>query len=419
VMQLFHSGTFSAFGVRNEAMTPTSAPNPAAGRYPIALTMIALLLTGAILPSPIYLQYERTFGLTAGEISVVFAVYAASVIPSLLFLGGISDRIGRRRTMLIGVTLMALGSLVFAFSEGLVWLIIARILQGFALGMSLGAAIAAVTEWMAEAQRSHATQLVVIATAAGSALGALLGGVIGQYSPYPLLLPYLVHVALLVFVAIAIATVPSCPHVHDLQHTTVVAVPKAIRRPFAIAATQSFIGWGTSAIFLSLVPTFLAGTLDLRNLMVGAVVITLMQIGSASASFAGNALRNRTAIIIAMLLLGAGMWSLLLSVPTQAYALIGVAALLVGGGLGLSYLAGLRVVAQIAPPDHRAEVNSAFLVACYAGFSLPALAVGLAANRIGLPESFLASAIVLGAIAVTIMLIATERNLQAAPAGST
>ncbi|MDQ6825291.1 MAG: hypothetical protein M3007_07500 [Candidatus Eremiobacteraeota bacterium] len=66
---------------------------------------------------------------------------------------------------------------------------------------------------------------------------------------------------------------------------------------------------------------------------------------------------------------------------------------------GLSYLAGLRIVQEIAPPDHRAEVTSAFLVASYSGFSLPALAVGFAANFIGLYPALVVAAIALGVIA--------------------
>lgn len=67
-----------------------------------------------------------------------------------------------------------------------------------------------------------------------------------------------------------------------------------------------------SRAFLPLVPTFLAGALDLHNLMAGAVIIIVIQIGSAAASFAANAPPNRVAIIFAMPTLGAGMWSVLL-----------------------------------------------------------------------------------------------------------
>ena len=86
------------------------------------------------MPTPLYQLYHREWGLTPSQISFVFAIYAASLIPSLLFLGGISDGIGRRRTLLIAIAIAALGSLVFAFASGLWWLIAARAFQGVALG---------------------------------------------------------------------------------------------------------------------------------------------------------------------------------------------------------------------------------------------------------------------------------------------
>ena len=108
--------------------------NPAAGRYPIAALALALMLAGTLLPTPLFELYHRTWNLTPAEISLVFAVYAASLIPSLIFLGGLSDSIGRRRTILLAFAVLAVGSLIFAFADGLPWLIAARIVQGVGMG---------------------------------------------------------------------------------------------------------------------------------------------------------------------------------------------------------------------------------------------------------------------------------------------
>jgi hypothetical protein len=201
----------------------------------------------------------------------------------------------------------------------------------------------------------------------------------------------------------------------------VLTIPAAIRRPFLIASTEAFIGWAGFALFIALVPAFLARALDLHNLLTGAAVITGIQIGSVSASLAGQRLPARTAIVTAMAALGTGVWLLLLAVALHAPILVGVATLIAGGGGGLAYLAGLNIIGRISPPDHRAETLSAFLVACYLGFSVPALAVGIAATWFGLFASFIGAAIVLGTIALTIVTLTSERNLQvtAEPALST
>jgi hypothetical protein len=108
------------------------------------------------------------------------------------------------------------------------------------------------------------------------------------------------------------------------------------------------------------------------------------------------------------------MWLLLLGVGLHAYIFVAVATLVTGAGGGLSYLVGLNIIGAISPPEHRAELLSAFLVACYLGFSVPALLLGVAANQIGLSAAFLGAAIILGAIAVTIIALTSERNLRVA-----
>jgi MFS family permease len=394
----------------------TETANPAAGRYPVAAISMGLMLAGTLLPTPLFELYHRLWHLTPAEISLVFAIYACSLIPSLLFLGGLSDRYGRRHTILLAFALLAIGSLIFAFAQGLWWLIAARIVQGVGMGIGTGTAATAVREWMNEADRPRAGTITVLAVSGGSAAGALLGGILGQFAPFPLMLPYLVHVVLLACGAIAVLTVPKSPHpIAAGAHKAIPQIARAIRRPFFIACVESFIGWSTFAIFVALVPSFLARALDLHNLLVGAAVITLIQAGGASASLYGQRLSNRTAIIMAMGFLGVGLWLLLAGVAMHAEVLIAIASFIAGAGGGFSYLAGLTIIGAISPPEHRAETMSAFLVACYLGYSVPALGVGIAATHFGLSAAFIGAAIVLGVIAVSVSVFSTDRNLIAKP----
>lgn len=389
--------------------------NPAAGRYPIAVAAIALLIAGVFMPTPLYELYHREWSLSPSQISIVFAVYAASLIPSLLFLGGMSDGIGRRKTLLIAIAIAALGALVFAFASGLWWLIAARVLQGVSLGIGLPTAVAAVREWMVDSMRSLAGTLAIVGTSVGSAFGALLAGVLAEYAPLPNTLVFLVYVVLLVVLAAAVASVPSCPHLGPASHRNFPTIPRAIRRPFFVAAGESFIGWAVLAIFVSLLPSFLAQGLGVHNLLLGAIVVADMQLGMLIASLTSRGLSNRVAIILAMLFLGVGFWILLLAEPHHVYALIAVAIFVAGFGNGLSYLAGLNIVNAIAPPDHRAEMLSAFLVVCYIGFSIPALGVGIAADFVGLYAAIVGGAIALGVLAVVSILTTTDRNLKTTP----
>ena len=389
----------------------SSNTNPAAGKYPIAAAAIGALLAGAYMPTPLYELYRRDWGLSPGEITLVFAAFAASLVPSLLFLGGISDEIGRRKTLLIALAFSALGSLAFAFADGLWWLIAGRILQGVALGVGLSTATAAVREWMRPGMQRLVGEVTLIGTAIGATFGAILSGVLGQYAPHPTTLPYIGHIVIVGFVAAAVASVPSCPHLASAGHHGLPSIPAAIRRPFSLAAMESFIGWSTVAIFASLIPSFLTHSLGVDNLLVGTGVVTLVQTGLLAAALIAGNLRSRVVIIAGMLALGAGLWLLLVAVPYHLYALICIAIAVVGVGNGLSYMAGLNTVNRIAEPEHRAELLSAFFVATNLGFSMPAIAVGFTANKIGLYNAIVAAAILFGIFAIATMFVTTEKNL--------
>jgi len=190
----------------------SSNTNPAAGKYPVAAAAIGAVIAGAYMPTPLYELYRRDWELSPGELTIVFSIFGASLIPALLFLGGISDEIGRRRTLLIALAFSAMGSLVLAFADGFWWLIAGRILQGLSIGIGVGTGAAAVREWMDVGMQRLAGEVVLIGTGVGASAGAILSGVLGQYAPFPTTLPYVAHIALVACVAAAVAKDPSCPH---------------------------------------------------------------------------------------------------------------------------------------------------------------------------------------------------------------
>ena len=183
--------------------------NPAAGRYPIASAALGLLLAGAFMPSPLYEFYREQWGLTPGEISIVFAIYAASLIPSLIFFGGISDEIGRRKTLMIALGIAALGALTLALASNLWWLLAGRVLQGIAIGVGTPTATAAIREWMPDGLQNRAGLVAIVGIATGSAVGAMIAGILAQYAPFPTRLTFIVYVALSAILALVIRTVPS------------------------------------------------------------------------------------------------------------------------------------------------------------------------------------------------------------------
>jgi MFS transporter, DHA1 family, multidrug resistance protein len=79
---------------------------------------------------------------SVSRVQLTFVAYLAAFAVSMLVLGPLSDRCGRRRTMILGISLSALGSIACAASPTIELLIGARILQGIGLsgGMVVGRA---------------------------------------------------------------------------------------------------------------------------------------------------------------------------------------------------------------------------------------------------------------------------------------
>jgi MFS family permease len=60
-------------------------------------------MVGTTLPTPLYSLYQRRFGFSELTITVIFATYVAGVMAAVLLLGPLSDQVGRRPLLLLGL----------------------------------------------------------------------------------------------------------------------------------------------------------------------------------------------------------------------------------------------------------------------------------------------------------------------------
>src|SRR2546421_9691812 len=109
--------------------------------YAFAVTML-----GTTLPTPLYPLYQRRFGFSELMITVIFATYTAGVICALLLLGGLSDEIGRRPMLGLGLAFSALSAVAFLLANGLGLLLVGRVLSGLSAGAFTGTATPARVE---------------------------------------------------------------------------------------------------------------------------------------------------------------------------------------------------------------------------------------------------------------------------------
>src|ERR1700678_1657086 len=169
------------------------------GFWSVAFAFL-IVMAVATLPSPLYVIYRVRDHLSALTITVVFAIFAGGTILTLLRDSVLAARIGRRGMMLGAVMMMMVAMGVLAAWKDLPGLLIGRVLTGVSVGLAAGTAITYLVELRLRADPKAS---VVVARTIGTSVtvgalgvGPLIAGCLAQWVTQPLLVPYLVFVAL-------------------------------------------------------------------------------------------------------------------------------------------------------------------------------------------------------------------------------
>ncbi|MDN5751641.1 MAG: MFS transporter, partial [Pseudonocardia sp.] len=346
-------------------------------------------------------------------------VYPLVLAGLLVTMGTLGDRIGRRRTLLIGVAGFGAVSLVATFATDAAQLILARALLGFFGAMLMPATLALLrTLFVDRVQRRFAVAVWATGFAAGAALGPIVGGVLlehfwwgsvflvnvpvmvvllvlgalvlpesrqerpGRLDPFGVLLSLLamgptvlaiktvahdgvtgpVAIALIVggtsawlFVRRARARLAAGEE--PLLDITLFASPVLRLSALANASTMFAL---TGLLYFS--AQYLLLVVGLAPLDAGLVLLPgfaiTMVAGLAAARLARH-LPLRALVPAGLLLAAAGFLLCLLLTPTSAPVLVlGGAAVLVGAGIGLSETITNDAILAAAPPDRAGSASA-------------------------------------------------------------
>jgi MFS family permease len=323
-------------------------------------------------------------------LTLVYATYAFGVLTSLLLAGRVSDEVGRRPVLLVALGALVLTTVLFMLADSVVWLFVARGLQGLATGLALAAASAALLDLHAHRDTAGVGLTNGVVSAGGMGLGVLVSASLVELAPAPRVLPYV-----LLFVLFAIALVGAWRMPEPVVSRSRLrltpqrpSVPPAVRRPFFLASLGVISSWSIGGLFLALGPQLSATLFDTGNhLVTGLSIFVLAGTGSL-----GQLVFGRTApwfgAAAGSVALAAGLLVIVLAAATDSSALLLVGAVIGGTGFGVAFLGALRALSAAIPDEHRAEVMSAFYVVAYASLSLPAIAAGVLVTPLGLQSTF-------------------------------
>jgi predicted MFS family arabinose efflux permease len=363
-------------------------------------------------PAPLYPLYERRDGFSSFTVTIVFAVYAVGVIAGLLLAGHISDWLGRKRVLIPALGAQAIAAGVFLAWPALPGLLTARLLTGAGVGIISATATAYLLELHA-AHRPHAghTRFEIVSSVAnvgGLGVGPLITGLLAQFAPAPLRIPYIAFAAILVLCMLGVSRSPET-----------VAIPSQRpgyrpQRPslgvgdvatYITAAGGAITATAIFALFISLAPGFIAGTLHHPSRALAGVILFVVFAAATVTQTASARLAPRRRQYLGAGIEAAGLIILAIAMRYPDLGTFLVGGILAVGGAGILFKSALSTVSALATSGSRGGTLAAFYFIAYLGLTVPTLGLGIATQYFSAATCVLWFAAILLSVLILITLL--------------
>lgn len=374
-------------------------------RWAIPLLALQLfVVTFAVnLQAPLVPHYAAASGHGAGAQALAFACYVGALVPTLLLLAGLSDRVGHRVPLAIALLLGLAGTALTLHWPTLVALGGARACYGLATGLVAGSGTAYMTE-LYGAREDAATRgaaLVAAATSLGFGTGALFTGVCLVAAPSTL--PPVSLWAYLPFAFVATVAVAALPA--PVRHRSTSWLRWPVLAPGTVPLGMAILlAWAAVGVVIGVVPAALAA----RGHQAWAGFATFFVISTGWLfQPAARRMAPVQAVRAGLVLVPLGFVVLAFGVSyANLPVLLAGAAIASSACYGFTYLGGLAAVNAAVAPAMRARAVAGYFLFAYFGFSVPVVTIGWLADHVGMPVALalLAAALIAGSAALAVTL---------------
>ncbi|MGI5128291.1 MFS transporter [Pseudonocardia sp. CA-107938] len=395
---------------------------PPRAAFWLLATTLCLLLVASSAPSPIYVLYQQQWQLSPITLTAVYAANAVALLVTLLFVGSLSDPVGRRPVLLVALVVEIGAMVAFAQASDVGWLFVARVLQGIATGAATGAISATLIDLQPPGGRLGAL-MTNVASSGGIAAGALGAGLLVEFAPAPSQLVYWLLTGLFVAgwvgVLVIPETVPESARRDGSWRGSLrprVAVPASVRTTFLTLAPSLVATWALGGLYLALGGSLARGVFHVTSPLAGGLVIVALNATSALVAVLARDWSSQRSLLLGSIAMVCGVAVAMVALALGSLALFLVASVVVGTGFGPSFSGVLRTLTAMAPPERRAEVVTAIYVVSYLALSLPAVAAGIAVTQVGLLSTAYGYGVAVSALSA-IALIGSWRQQHAPVVG--
>lgn len=366
---------------------------------------------GTALISPLYGLYQEAWHLQTVQVSLIYVIYMGGALCALLLFGRLPDVLGFKTTMAWALAAIWLGTLVSLLAWNAVSLSVGRFIVGAASSMVTTSASLGFLQVAPPEKRHRMAMLSSILIAFGFGVGPLMGGILGQWAPAPLVTAYLPTLVLAVLGIVGLRQVRE--HVHEggtPQRRAVWAdiVPRltwpaaADSGVFVLTCALPFVAFGVFGLYASMLPLFLDQMIPWHGPVVSGTAVALILFASSGLQLLARHMPVRWAGFAGMAALAASNALLLLNLLAASTVLFFSGVLLTALGHALCMLTGMTMINRIATPHNRSGLLSTYLVVGYLGSMAPMLGIGWIADRWGMNVAlacFCSAVVVMGGVA--------------------
>ncbi|OBS08652.1 MFS transporter [Acidihalobacter prosperus] len=346
------------------------------------VTLMAYLAASSA-PTPLYRIYQLQWQFSAGLLTLIFGIYAFTLLGALLIGGRLSDYLGRKRVIGFALILELVAMGVFLSAENANWLLAARATQGIATGLataSLGAALV-------DLHHEKGSLTNTLATMAGITVGALGSTALVELAPAPLDWVFVILMAIFVLQLWLNWYTPETSEKrsgvwHSLRPH--IAVPDSARSALLAITPINVAVWALGGFYLSLMPTLAAITTHSNSVWLGGLTVATLTLSGGVAIFTVRRRPPFWALDLGGITLVIGLAIVLtgINLGSAAYLLIG--SLIAGIGFGAGFFGAVRSIVHLVQPSERAGLMAAFYVESYLANSLPTILAGYMVRHVDL-----------------------------------
>lgn len=385
-----------------------------------ALMAIFTTIFASNLPTPLYSVWQAQWGFSAAALTGVFSIYVLGVVSTLLTLGALSDKLGRRQMMIPGLLFIMAGAVTFLLATDIYSLGMARVFTGIGTGIVTGAASAALVELEPNENWTRAATLSALFFTLGAFAGPTVSSLALKWSVSGALSwPFMVIIVLTAATIVLLLTAPWPGHIGQRHpefrwrawRPTPVKVPRELLGAFAFAAAAICLAWSTGSLYASLGPSLATKLIGISDRANAGLFAAAWQLMAGFSQFACQRQPVDRMLIVGPTTLIIGLGVMAASVMTSSPWMFTLATLATASGAGATGVVAIASISSVAPPETRGGIISAFYLMAYLTMATVVLGVGFFSDLIGFASTVIGftSVISLAALSLLIVAISTKR----------